>query len=266
MNWSTTFILTTRLLSLVIFVQAAEILYLFTQNDFKKIFSYQNLQQDLRRGLPLPNLVIDFLFADRQWTYILLCQCILALSLFIAPSLSILCIAFLIHLLVCIRFRGTFNGGSDMMTFVVLTGLILSSYFGDDPRSTKYMNLGFIYITIHLLYSYFKAGWVKIKQPDWQQGTALAHFLQRSLFQDMGRVGLWLSRQPKLGKILCWSVCLFELAVVGLLFFPQFAIIYFGIAFVFHFFVYLAFGLNRFFWVWTSAWPAALFTLRHLQK
>lgn len=264
MSWPAVILFTTRLLSLAIFIQSIEVFYLSRQTTFQKIFGYRNIKSDLQKGLPLPRHLIQILFADQTLSALALIQIALAFVSWWSPNGWPFLIIFLIHFIICIRFRGTFNGGSDMMTFVVLTGVLLSFFFHSKTEPAVSLDLGFIYITIHLLFSYFKAGFVKIKQPDWQQGKALAVFLQRSLLSDIRQLGIWLSTKPILGLILSWIVLVFELSVVALLFFPQLVLPYFILAFLFHFLVYISFGLNRFFWIWMSAWPAALFTLKHL--
>ena len=264
MSWAATLLFTTRLLCVAIFIQSIEVFYLSRQPTFRKIFGYKNIVSDLQKGLPLPHTLTHILFADETLSVLTITQATLAVMNWWSPNAWIFLVLFLIHLIICIRFRGTFNGGSDMMSFVVLTGTVLSLFLYQDQQSTVVWDLGFIYITIHLLFSYFKAGLVKILQPDWQQGTALAAFLKRSLLSDMRRIGSWLSQKPAVGLILSWSILFFELSAVLLLFFPQLIIPYFTLAFLFHFFVYISFGLNRFFWIWMSAWPAALFTLKHL--
>jgi hypothetical protein len=45
----------------------------------------------------------------------------------------------------------------------------------------------------------------------------------------------------------------------GVLIWPHMAAAYLGVAAVFHFGNFLVFGLNRFFWSWISAYPAAIY-------
>jgi hypothetical protein len=62
-----------------------------------------------------------------------------------------------------------------------------------------------------------------------------------------------------------WAVMAFELAIISLPFFPDYAGIYFVLAIVFHLVVFASFGLNRFFWIWMCAWPSIFFALTQIK-
>ncbi len=249
--------LTSHLVSLILFMQAIEMLYLDRLSPLLEIWNSENLLEDWEASLPLPLSWLQVLLSNQAFLFSLILQIALSLISFFYPHPLIFIGLFLIHLLTCIRFRGTFNGGSDMMLFVVLTGLIISLA----SSSEKIQKLGLIYIAIHLFYSYFKAGWVKIRESDWRQGTALPHFLSRSLYPETQKISDWLFQHPKISWIASWCVLLFELSFPLLLWKPQWATLYFGLAFIFHFSIFLFFGLNRFFWVWIAAWPSLLWSL-----
>jgi len=239
-------------------LQAVEIFALTRKNTFQKIWSYENLSTDLKKGLPLPESLLRLLFSIKSLRFIALFQILLCLIGPFYPSVLIFLFLALTHLLICIRFRGTFNGGSDMMTFVVLTGVLITLSTNDE----RYQKLGLIYIAIHTLYSYFKAGLVKVRYNEWRTGHALPAFLERSLFLDMKSVAQWLRLRPRLSQILGLGLISFELSALALPLMPSFGFFYFSLAASFHFLNFLSFGLNRFFWIWLTAWPAVLFSLR----
>ena len=248
---------TAHILALTLIFQAVELSICSGQKSFFKIWSFKNLRQDLERGLPLPNALLPFIFSANAFRVILAVQVLAALASFLFPFFSVFLVLFLTHLLICIRFRGTFNGGSDMMIFVVLTGvlIVLAS------ASENFQKLGLIYIAIHTLYSYFKAGFAKIIQADWRSGRALPAFLDRSLLPDAKKIARGLQGQSAVCFILCWSVLIFELAAIALPLFPGFVGAYFTLILLFHFGIYLSFGLNRFFWAWLCAWPAVFYSI-----
>ena len=173
-------LLTTRLLSFTMVLQAIEIFVLSRQPNFQHIWSYKNIQRDLERGLPLNAKLIQKLFSIPSLQKIAAIQIAFAALAAFNP-ISILFIGlFVTHLLICIRFRGAFNGGSDMMTFVVLTGAIIST--------AGFAKIGLIYVATHTLYSYFKAGLAKIKHKEWRNGQAIPAFLARSIFPDIQKI------------------------------------------------------------------------------
>lgn len=257
MNLTLAILMTSISVSFVIILQSIEMLQIISKKEFKEIWSFDNLKSDLERGLPLPNSIIGFIFSESIFKIIVILQLILAcLGLYYHEPALFLSL-FFTNLIICIRFRGTFNGGSDMMTFVVLTGVLIATVSLEE----KFQRLGLIYISIHTLYSYFKAGLIKLKESDWRQGLALPAFLSRSLNVDIRNLGEWLERKPNLRRGLSWGVLAFELAAISVIFLPNITLYYFIIALGFHFFIYLAFGLNRFFWIWSTAWPAILYSL-----
>lgn len=251
--------LTSYFLAFALLIQAVEFISLSRRADFFTIWSYQNLKTDLENGLPFSKGFIAKLFSDFSFKIIVWIYFIVAFFVFILPAYSFLLflILFFIHLYICIRFRGTFNGGSDMMSFVLLTGMLIYTSSTD----TSVQKLGLIYIAVHAVYSYFKAGRVKVISPEWRNGKALPLFLEQSLYADTRQISAWLKFKPKFSLLLCWSVILFEMGIVTLPLLGQFKIYYFIAAILFHFVIYKGFGLNRFFWVWVSAWPAILYSM-----
>ncbi len=253
-------VLSDKLLAFVLLIQAVEIFIISRRFSFRTIWSYKNLASDLEK-LPLPKSVIQKLFSNSNFSRIALLQMILATLTVFVPFFPVLLILFLTHLIICMRFRGTFNGGSDMMTFVVLTGVLIA--LATDSEMVQ--KLGLTYIAIHTLYSYFKSGRSKIVHPEWLNGSALPTFLDRSVISDVHCLARWLRARPMLCRLACWSVLVFELFSLPLLVLSNssniYSFSYLLVAFVFHLGIFFSYGLNRFFWAWLSAWPATLFAL-----
>jgi hypothetical protein len=253
MTLEASFLLTARLLSFSMVLQAVEIFVLSRQSDFQHVWSYKNIQRDLESGLPLNAKLIEKIFSIPSLQKIAGLQIIFSAVAAALPHPAILIALFLTHLLICIRFRGAFNGGSDMMTFVVLTGVLISA--------AGFTKLGLIYIATHTLYSYFKAGLGKVKHKEWRNGQAIPAFLARSTFPDIQNTATKLANKKTINAVLGIGTVIFELSALGLLFALSASYLYFGLAVVFHLAIYFCFGLNRFFWIWISAWPATLFSL-----
>lgn len=242
-------------LAIAMLLQGLEMLLAVRAKRFCDVWSYENLKTDLEAGLPLPHGVIQFIFSEKKLIWLFWWQIIFACCGLLTHHYVFFVGLFLLHLLTCIRFRGTFNGGSDMMIFVVLTGVLISLLSTNESGQ----KLGLIYIAIHGFYSYFKAGLVKVVHPDWRQGRAISVFLKRSLFTENQRVADWLDRHHDITFVMSWVVLTFELSIFLTLIFPNLMLFYFLAAIVFHFMIYLSFGLNRFFWSWLSAWPSMIF-------
>jgi len=250
-------LLTLSLIALFFALSSIELLRLLKQPQFIKIWNYDYLKIDLEKAFPLFKKLLPILFSNSSFKWVLYLQLILAAFLILIKSPWIVGCLIISHLLICIRFRGTYNGGSDMMAFVLLTGaLVLTSFKNQDLAQ-----FGFLYIAIHTLYSYLKAGLSKVVQKDWRSGFALSAFLSRSLYPDIKKLSVWLDHKKNISLMACWLVIIFELAALLIVLFPRFAIVYFIMALVFHFSVFLTFGLNRFFWAWLAAWPSIFYSL-----
>ncbi|UOF00644.1 HTTM domain-containing protein [Bdellovibrio reynosensis] len=252
--------LISKLLAVTMAFQALEIILLTKNSTFCAVWSLENLLPDLEMGLPLSRSTIEKIFSIESLRLISLLQMSLAVvGIFINHPIVFLLLLFT-HLLICIRFRGNLNGGSDMMTVVVLTGLLISLF----ATTELWQKLGMIYISIHLIFSYFKAGYKKILEIEWRTGKALSIFLNQSIFPDVKMFSAWLKSAPLVALGISWLILLFELSSPLVLVNPSWVYIYAGAAIVFHFINYLTFGLNRFFWMWLSAWPAVFYSVNLL--
>lgn len=262
MNLELSLSLLTDLTAFTFALFAIEMLILSRNTLFKNVWSYNNLKSDLEKGMPFSRKLLQLIYSNTGFQILLWLQLACAVyGFFISSPIPFLILA-ITHLFVCVRFRGTFNGGSDMMGFVLLTGLLLAL----STSNAKIQQLGLVYISIHAIYSYLKAGFVKIKNKDWQTGRALAEFLERSLFFEMKTVANWLRKKPKTALYLSWLVLAFELSLFVIVFFPSLALPYFIVATLFHFGNYVVFGLNRFFWTWLSSWTAILYAVSQLKR
>jgi hypothetical protein len=164
-------------------------------------------------------------------------------------SLGVALLLFVCQLLLLVRWRGAFNGGSDFMTLVTLTGILLaqSLMLFIDPSMAWGAGLG--YIAIHTLSSYFVSGWVKLKRPEWRSGQALTVFLNSGLYGPLPTDSVF--RKPWLAFLCSWAFILWEGVFPLVLFNPDLVWLFGTVALFFHFLVFWFFGLNRFFWAWT---------------
>jgi hypothetical protein len=105
--------------------------------------------------------------------------------------------------------------------------------------------------------SYFISGWVKIKNPDWRSGEALGDVFRFSAYPVSEGLRNW-ANVPRILTMLSWGVIVFEVLFPLALFTQTTLIIALIVAASFHFSNACLFGLNRFFWIWLSAYPAIL--------
>lgn len=148
------------------------------------------------------------------------------------------------------RWRGTFNGASDSMTFHVLGALLLARVY---PTA---QTLSLIYIGLQVTLSYFVAGLSKLFLPSWRSGFALKEFLLRSNAAQPRTLFQRLTGSPQVLLALSWGVILFECLFPLLWIWAPLRPMFIGLGLLFHLANFYAFGLNRFVFAWLAAYPA----------
>lgn len=168
---------------------------------------------------------------------------------FYAPFACLILLILSIYLLH--RFNGPYNGGSDRMGALILACLTLALWLPEQ----KWQELAFGYLAIQLVLSYFIAGWVKLKNPEWRSGRALNDVFLYSAYPASQNIRGW-ANAPRLLLLMSWAVILFELLFPLTLVNPYILATGLLIAASFHLANALLFGLNRFFWIWIAAYPS----------
>jgi len=201
----------------------------------------------------------EHLKSFRNERYLFLPRLLLALLLIIGFQTTwVVLLLFLLSLAILYRFQGPYNGGSDRMGLLILCCLSLVHL----APSLRWQEIVFGYLAIQLVLSYFISGWVKVVNPEWRSGQALKDVFQFSAYPVSDSLRGWV-KSPRLLFYVSWAVILFELVFPFALLSSTSLIIALGIAALFHFSNACFFGLNRFFWVWISAYPSLLwFQLR----
>ncbi len=170
----------------------------------------------------------------------------------IAPAL-VLGALWLQGLWILRRFDGVYNGGSDKMTWLVLTCCLLA-HLAPSPYWAE-MALG--YLAVQLTLSYFVSGWVKVINPDWRSGQALADVFRFSAYPVSRNLRALADRRGLLFAA-SWAVIVLELIFPLTLLEPRALALGLGLCALFHVSNALHFGLNRFVWAWISAFPALI--------
>ncbi|MCH2165893.1 MAG: HTTM domain-containing protein [Marinovum sp.] len=147
------------------------------------------------------------------------------------------------------RYDGPYNGGADRMGLLVLTMVSVALAW------PAHAGLAMGYLAVQVTLSYFVSGWVKLRNPNWRDGTALANVFRFSAYPVSDDLRA-LAHRP--GLLFCagWAVILLEVFFPLAILHRNLLALALGATATFHFVNAVVFGLNRFFWVWLSGYPA----------
>ncbi len=151
------------------------------------------------------------------------------------------------------RYQGPYNGGSDKMALLGLTCLA-AAHLAPSPF---WAELALAYLAAQLTLSYLVSGWVKLCNPDWRSGQALSDVFAFSAYPVSENLRALASRRAIL-KTGSWAVIALEVLFPLSLALSATLYVALGFAATFHLANALLFGLNRFFWIWLSAYPALI--------
>ncbi len=251
-------VLSERLILFSVLIQNLEMIYLHKNFSNQGVWSWGLLQKEYRNNLS--KKLFGFIFSYYPFLTLQIVSALsCAIGIFIPQALSLWC-ATIVVILTCLRWRGNFNGGSDYMTVIVLCSLSLCSL--STASSATQLGIlaqaGITYVSIQTVFSYFIAGWVKIKRSSWRKGIALTQLLTLSNYSVQPSIQKIVSNH-KLSLILTWSVLLFECLFPFSLLHPDLSLLFISIAFLFHLTNAWALGLNRFWLSWMASYPILYF-------
>lgn len=241
-----------KLIAWAIVLQTIELLQIRASFAPDGIWRWKVVRREFD-GLPKPlRAGLDWLLDYRGFVALLVARLFFALAVFFITHPLQWGFLLFSTILISVRWRGTFNGGSDYMTLIVLMAITVGRIWPDHPR----VMLGCLwYVALQICLSFFVAGTVKLKKSEWREGKALEGFLTSSYYgvpQPLGR----LSRQPRLMTLTAWGIMAFECAFPLALVDPRICAGMIALAAAFQLGNVYAFGLNRFFWAWSAAYPA----------
>lgn len=236
-------------------IQVAEYLRIAQSSDPSGIWSWPVQRADIPPQPAWVGRFFDAMFHPTTYRVQLWVRGLAAVVLLVqGASLGLALVLFVGTLLLLVRWRGAFNGGSDFMSLVVITGLLIAQVASCFTDTEMAWRAGFWYITIQSMTSYFMSGSVKLLQPEWRNGRAMTIFLNAAIHGPLTS-GHWL-RKPWLASLGSWAFIVWECAAPLALLDARLALIFCLIAALFHFLVFWFFGLNRFFWAWVATFPA----------
>lgn len=248
-----------RGLALVGAIAALELLWVRRTLADDGVFAWPVLRRDLARAPRALRGLADAVLSYRGTLGVLALQLAAALALPWIDHAAPAWIVFATSLTISVRFRGSYNGGSDAMVLVVALALALARTAPGSRLALAALG----YAAAQLVLSYFIAGVAKLADPAWRRGTALPIVVRLPQYQVAPAAQALLSRRLIAG-LAGWSMLAFECG------FPLaladravcLALLAFGAAF--HLINAVVFGLNRFLWAWLAAYPALVFWVARL--
>lgn len=178
----------------------------------------------------------------------------LSVLLLLGIEPPLVCAALLVNALFILRrFQGPYNGGSDLLSLLMIVILCLVRWL-PEPQWQEY---AFGYLALQVIFSYLKSGWAKVVHRDWRTGRALRDVFAFSVYPASEATRGWLAR-PRLLCAASWAVILFELLFPLALVSRGALAVGLAVALAFHVANFVLFGFNRFVWVWVAAYPSVI--------
>ena len=251
-----TLVWTTRLAAIATSVSALELLVVHRAFCERGVFRWSILRGDYVRAPRFVRTLADLAFSTRGTWFLVLLQLASGLALPWIDQVVVPWLAVASTLLIAIRFRGTYNGGSDAMLLVVLIGLAVAA--SGAPL------VGLAYVAVQLVLSYFISGIAKLRDRTWREGRALPVMVGLPQY-GVPEAAVRLAAVPVIAKgaglgMLAFE-CVFPIALVD----ERVCIALLGMAAIFHLVNAVVFGLNRFLWAWIAAFPALIFWVQRLR-
>lgn len=233
----------TQILGLLALVQGGELLVMSRVWTDRGVWRWNTLAQEIGPGF-------RFLLGSSSFTLLNSIRIAAAFIAVVNPNVIVLGVLLIAHVATMIRWLGSYNGGSDYMTSLLLLFTFIGLLFPDSMAEVCLW-----YMTLQLCLSYFKAGLVKIKKAKWRRGEAISLFVLSPVYERDSLTDRVFS-SATLSFVISWATMIFELTFPIALLDRRLAIIYMTLAILFHLGNAYVFGLNRFVFAWMAAYPA----------
>ncbi len=244
-----------KLIALAVILQTVELLQLRKTFADEGVWRWPTLKEELQVFPPWARACFGALLPYRRFLAVLTVRLAAGGALLCGPgsfAAPLLLILLLSTILIALRWRGTFNGGSDSMTAIVLVALFAARCF---PESAAVAAGSLLYVALQTSLSYFIAGWVKLKNSQWRNGAALLRYIRTPGYGAPKAIVELLSR-ARAALAASWGIIVFECAFPLGLFSQTLAPLFIGAALAFHIANVFVFGLNRFLFAWAASYPA----------
>ncbi len=193
---------------------------------------------------------------------LLVVQLVATAALLCRPTLTpVLALALAIHIL-CMKRHYLSNDGSDDAAVAILL-VVLVSRIG---RGGDVQLAAALVIAAEACLAYFVSGLSKLQSDVWRSGDALERILRTRIFGAAWAAAL-LARLPRLARLNCRLIVLWEFAFVLVLFVPvPVALAIVGLGVLFHAGCAVIMGLNTFLWSFAATYPAVIFANVELHR
>lgn len=232
------------LAAIAVLIGTSELLVIRAHWGDRGTWRWSILQHEMRPA--------GFLLAAGPFTLLLVARLAAAAFLLWQPALVASFVIWFSTLLVSVRFRGPYNGGSDHMLAIVLTAVLVARLGEAHEMVVK----GAVaWVGVQAILSYVVAGIAKLRYAAWRRGSALPVLVAIPAYGVPSSTRTLLQR-PVVARLAAWSVLAFECGFPAVLLGPRVAWVGIAIAFAFHLGNAWTFGLNRFLLTWAATWPA----------
>jgi hypothetical protein len=243
---------TSVIVGIALFFQTLELISIRRTAQDTGIWEWKMIRRDFA---PLPRWtrsIFDRVLSYPGFLALLALRLICAAMIAVLPHAFFAIILFASTLLISLRWRGSFNGGSDFMNLIVLSALSIALLF---KNNASIGTACLWYIAIQTCTSYFIAGAIKLRRENWRNGSALSGFLSNTIYSP-DPLSTALSRSAQISQAASWAVMIFECLFPIALLNTRLSILMMGLAIAFHLSNFYFFGLNRFLLSWAAAYPA----------
>ena len=265
LNETITLFWTQKLIGVAVFFQTIELLSLKKEFGPHGIWNWETIQKDFKVFPPPLNWIFQLYLSYLGFLGTLTLRLTSAIGILIWPQPIFFVALVFTSLLVCARWRGTFNGGSDAITQAILNALCVAALGATFwPNHPKIVRGALLYIALQSTLSYWIAGLVKIKVKEWRSGRALALFLHHPSY-EVNPLAQKFSHWPWACLSASWIVMGFECLFPWALFNRTACLILVGTAFCFHSINVYVFGLNRFLFAWVATYPSLFYISQTLR-
>jgi hypothetical protein len=249
-----------RLAGVATVVAALELVWIRHAVSDAGVFRWATLRRDFAGAPAVVRAIADRVFCARGIQIVIAVQLASGLALPWLAHPAPAWLAFATTFAIAIRFRGSYNGGSDSMLLVVLLALALAR----SAPGGWLAPAALAYAAAQLVLSYFIAGVAKLRDPRWRRGTALPILVQLPHYGVPARAQAILSR-PGVARVATAAMLGFECGFPVALLDPTVCLGLLGAGVAFHLGNAVVFGLNRFLWAWLAGYPALVFWVERLR-
>jgi hypothetical protein len=247
-----------RLLCIALFLTALEYVMIIRQFADDGIYSWKMIK--LRTARSIRKLSPDMLFNKTGVFTIMALRIGGSIYLFINPisPATVYLLAIVVATSLLLAIRNPIGGdGADQMSAITSIALLITFIF----RDPKIAAVSLYFIAAQSIISYVIAGTAKMLSKKWRSGAAVFQIMNTESYGSE-RIAFYLHRSsPVVSAVLSWNVMLIEGLFFTVLILPYpYCLVFLAWGLFFHAYNAIVMGLNNFFWVFLSTYPAIIYS------